>query len=133
MFTRLDYNWLEKNVRHNGADQPAHPRSLFCAFVFRFAESTKKSNLLHAKFQIITLYSIITPFEALKIQVFLKILWKMEHLLLEANASFSIIFSERSKCSIFHNIFRTVLILNFTYFLCESFQCCPKIEKDVMI
>ena len=43
-----------------------------------------------------------------KFGILLKILWKMEHLLLGANAPFSITFS-RSKCSIFHNNFKYIV------------------------
>ena len=54
-----------------------------------------------------------TPFDA-----YLKILWKMEHLLFW------------SKCSIFH-ILKS--IQNLTLIFLEFFQCCLKIENDVMI
>ena len=36
-----------------------------------------------------------------------------------------------SKCSIFHNIFKT--IQNLTYIFLEFFLCCLKIENDAMI
>ena len=52
------------------------------------------------------------------LKVFLKILWKMEHLLKGANAPFSIIVSK---------VFKTLL----KYFL--NFSICLKIEIDVMI
>ena len=38
---------------------------------------------------------------------------------------------ERSKCPIFHNIYKS--IKNFTYFVIDFFQCCLKIENDVII
>ena len=49
--------------------------------------------------------------------MYLKVLWKMEHLLFW------------SKCSIFHNIFKSIQNLSFSWI----FQCCLKIENDVMI
>ena len=52
--------------------------------------------------------------------MYLKILWKMEYFLLFW-----------SKCSIFHNIFKSKQ--NLTYIFLEYFQCCLKIEYDVMI
>ena len=57
----------------------------------------------------LTLFSIITPFDAC-----LKILWKMEHLL-QKHAPFSIIFSK---------VFKSLL---------EFFKCCLKIENDVIM
>ena len=54
---------------------------------------------------------------SLKYQLYLKILWKMEHLLFW------------SKCSIFHNIFKS--IQNLTLIFLEFFQCCLKIENDM--
>ena len=44
---------------------------------------------------LLTFYSIIAPFDAFDM-TYLKIVWKMEHLLFW------------SKCSIFHNIFKSI-------------------------
>ena len=52
--------------------------------------------------------------------MYLKILWEMEHLLFG------------SKCSIFYNIFKSFQnLINLIFFF--FFQCCLKIENDVMI
>ena len=50
--------------------------------------------------------------------MYLTILWKMEHLLL------------LSKSSILHNIFKSIQSYNKIFWI---FQCCLKIENDVMI
>ena len=70
--------------------------------------------------RLLTLYSIITPFDAFEIIImYLKILWKMKHLLFW------------SKYSIFHDIFKS--IQNFIKIFLEFFQCSQKIENDVVI
>ena len=71
----------------------------------------------HRKLPYLTVYSIITSFDAFENIMNLKILWKMEHLLFW------------SKCSIFQYIFKSTQNL-LKFFL--IFQCCLKIENDMI-